>query len=213
MCSFDFVHTSLCCMRSLLSSPLSTERSGFSEFEKSEVLPRNEGKVRLWSFRPEDVPFKSREQAEEHAITIGCLIIAPLAPPLPYPLKSRTWERNNKEKKKRSRPLNVRSQDSQSEMVEAEACNYKTCVSLVLDIAAAVGSGRAVRVGWIPASPSAGAAGECTVHGGQLGVIAPSPQGDETAPASAQKCLTFSVYTPWTSCAAGRKSLRTLSER
>lgn len=100
MCSFDFVHTSLCCMRSLLSS-LSTERSGFSEFEKSQVLPRNEGKVRLWSFRPEDVPLKSREQAEEHAITIGCLIIASLAPPLPYPLKSRTWERNNKEKKKK----------------------------------------------------------------------------------------------------------------
>lgn len=32
--------------------------------------------------------------------------------------------------------------------------------------------------------------------------------GPETAPASAQKCLTFRVYVPWTSCAGGRRSLR-----
>lgn len=51
------------------------------------------------------------------------------------------------------------------------------------------------------------------MDGAEPRVIALSPQGDETAPASAQKSLTFSVYVPWTSCAEGRKRLRNPSER
>lgn len=62
MCFFSFVHADLCRLKFLLSSPLSTEKNGFSEFEKTQVLPRNEGKIRLWSLRPESVPSKSRNR-------------------------------------------------------------------------------------------------------------------------------------------------------
>lgn len=46
-----------------------------------------------------------------------------------------------------------------------------------------------------------------------LGTRMGETRGRETAPASAQKCLTFSVYVPWTSCTEGWKSLRDVSER
>lgn len=51
------------------------------------------------------------------------------------------------------------------------------------------------------------------MDGREARVTALSPRGDETAPAFAQKCLTSSVYVPWTSCTEGRKSLRNPSER
>lgn len=72
------------------------------------------------------------------------------------------------------------------------------------------------RAGPPPApSPGRGSAGETLADGGEAGVVALSPHGDEMG--SPRSCLCseipFTVYVPWIGCAEGRKSLRNSSER
>lgn len=72
--------------------------------------------------------------------------------------------------------------------------------------------------GWAgpPPAPSLGrgSAGELLTDGGSWGCCSYSTgRWGFQGPASAQKCLTFSVYMPLTGCAEGRKSLRNQSER
>lgn len=65
-------------------------------------------------------------------------------------------------------------------------------------------------------APGRGSAGEQPAEGEMLGLLLflhSAMKWDFQGPASAQKCLTFSVYVPWTGCTEGRKSLRNLSER
>lgn len=61
-----------------------------------------------------------------------------------------------------------------------------------------------------------GSAGEPLAEAGRLGLLLflrRAMKWGFHGPASAQKCLAFSVYVPWTGCAEGRKSLRNLPER
>lgn len=131
-------------LRALLSPPLLSEKTDFSEFEKTQQ--KNEGKRKVWSSSMEGVPSKPKNRQGSNSLPYNC------SPPLPQPLKSRMQG-----KKKSKKETNLKKYPTRTDRRwKQKRAIKKSCMCPVPDIPAAAGFQRVIHVDWTPASPCSG---------------------------------------------------------